>query len=182
MPENELCTLKERWLTTGSFHDEQAYLSARVRMKDARFVYLDPDGTLAAWIAIVVRCDTGVVYGTQCGGVATEERFVEGYLVPVGGSKCDVEGGGIEIGPFVHVFHEDSDCKWDWNGRDLPPERQTLLSNLVKSIPFWGCSLDREDRRYPIQIDNDRAEEIAEAWIPIKTPDGAGVLVYKNCD
>jgi hypothetical protein len=36
--------------------------------------------------------------------------------------------------------------------------------------------------KYPLRIDPARIDEIAEAWIPVETPDGPGVLLYKNCD
>lgn len=182
MTEDGLNTLRQRWLATRSFQDEQAYLAARVRMKDVRFVYLDPDGTLPEWIAIVVRCETGVIYGTQCAGVATEQRYIEGYLVPVGGSKYDIDEGNIEVGPLVDVFHEEDGCKWGWTGRDLPSDRKALLSNLVESVPYWRCNPSGDDKKHQIRIDESRTDEIAEGWIPIETPDGPGVLLYKNCD
>jgi len=182
MAENGLKALKHRWLNSGSFEDEQAYLSARVRLNDAPLVYLDPDGTLPEWIAIIVRRETDVIYGTQCAGVATEQRFVEGYLVPVGGSKYDVDEGKIEVQPFVDVFHESGDCKWAWTGRTLPLERRALLSTLVESVPYWHSRLDGDDQKDRLRIDTTRLEQLAEAWIPVQTPDGPGVLLYRNCD
>lgn len=182
IPEEELNALKQRWLNSSSFKDEQAYLAARVRMGDVRFVYLDPDGTLPDWVVIIVRHETGVVYGIQCAGVATEQRFIEGYLVPAGGSKYDIDEGTIGVGPFVEVFHESGACQWSWTGQSLPPERQAFLGKLVESIPFWGCALDRDDHKHRIQIDKARIDEVAEGWIPIQTPDGPGVLLFKNCD
>ena len=180
--DENLNLLKHRWLTSGSFQDEQAYLAARVRLNDVRFVYLDPDGTLAEWIGIVVRRETGVIYGTQCAGVATEQRFIEGYLVLVGGSKYDVDEGKIQVGPFVDVFHQNGGCQWGWTGRALPIERQALLSSLVESIPYWRMSLDGDDRKDPLRVDATRLEQLAEAWIPVQTPDGPGILLYQNCD
>lgn len=180
--QNELSILRQRWLTSGSFQDEQAYLAARVRLNDVRFVYLDPDGTLREWIAIVVRRETGVVYGTQCAGVATEQRYIEGYLVPVGGSKYDMDEGNIEVGPFADVFHENGGCRCAWTGRALPLERQARLSKLVESIPYWHGRLDGEDQKDRLRIDLTRLEQLAEAWIPVQTPDGPGVLLYQNCD
>lgn len=123
----ELDTLRERWLATGSYEDEQAYLSARVRMGAPPFVYLDPDGTLPDWLAVVVRRETGIIYGTQCAGVATEERFVEGYLVLLGGWKYDGDGGRIELPPFNEIFHEGDACKWGWRGTAVPRERLAKL-------------------------------------------------------
>lgn len=182
IPQEELGVLKQRWLASGSFEDEQAYFEARVRLNDAQFVYLDPDGTLPEWIAVVVRQETNIVYGTQCAGVATEQRFVEGYLIPVGGSKYELDTGKIEVGPFVDVFHENGGCQWSWTGRGLPVERQAILGKLVESIPYWRTGRDGADRKYPLHVDDARIGEIAEAWIPVRTPDGPGVLLYKNCD
>jgi Family of unknown function (DUF6210) len=179
---DDLSALKQRWLTSGSFKDEQAFLAARVRLEDVRFVYLDPDGTLTEWIAIVIRRETGVVYGTQCAGVATEQRFIEGYLIPVAGAKYDVDEGNIEVGPFRALFHDQDACKWSWSGRALPSERLALLKNLLETIPYWCCNLDGDDQKHRIRIDEACVEEIAEAWIPVHTPDGPGVLLFQNCD
>lgn len=182
MTQDGLGALRDRWLATGSFQDEQAYLAARVRLKDVRFVYLDPDGTLPDWMAIVVRFETGIVYGTQCAGVVAEQRFIEGYYVPVGGATYDVEEGKIEVGPFVDVFHEKEGCQWGWTGRAMPTARLAQLSKLVGSVPYWFCKLDGTDQKYPLRLDAARLEQLAEAWIPVETPNGPGVLVYQNCD
>lgn len=182
MPEDRVDALRKTWLKTGSFEDEQAYLAARVRAGHVRFVYLDPDGTCPEWLVLVVRHETGVIYGTQCAGVATDQRFIEGYLVPNGGSKYDVDEGGIQIRSLQEVFHEQEGCRWNWTGRALPPERFALLRKLVEGIAYWCCSLDGQDRKQPLRIDTARLVQLAEAWIPVETPDGPGVLLYKNCD
>lgn len=180
MLESGLNALKQVWLTTGSFQDEQAYLAARVRAGEVRFVYLDPDGTFPEWLTLIVRHETGVIYGTQCAGVATEQRFIEGYAVPIGGSKYDVDEGGIRVGAFQDVFHDQGACKWNWTGYALPAERLALLKNLVEEIPYW-C-LDGRDRKYSLRIDATRLAQLAEGWIPVETPDGPGVLLHDNCD
>lgn len=182
MPEDALSALKQRWLTTGSFADEQAYLAARVRLNDVRFVYLDPDGTAPEWLTLVMRSDTGVVYGTQCAGLATEQRFVEGYLVLLGGSKYNLDDGPIDVPALRDVFHEGDACKWGWAGSVLPSERQAQLSRLVEGIPYWQCDMHEPGRKYSISLDTARLAEVAEAWIPVRTPDGPGVLLYQNCD
>lgn len=180
--ESELGALKQKWLATGSFADEQAYLAARVRSETVRFVYLDPDGTLHEWLALVVRHETGVVYGTQCAGIATEQRLVEGYLCVLGGQGYDVDSSSIEIAALGDIFHEGDSCKWGWKGRDLPSEQLARLSRLVENIPYWHCSLAGLDEKLQLRLDVSRIEEIAEAWIPVETPDGLGVLLYENCD
>lgn len=167
---------------TGTFADEQAYLAACIRNRASRLVYLDPDGTFHGWLAVVVRRDTGVIYGTQCAGVATEQRFVEGYLIPLGGSKYENDEGSIEIDALTEIFHEDGWCKYCWRGRELPLDRLARLGNLLQTIPYWHCDLDAHDSKHPLRIDQSRIDELAEAWIPVETPDGPGVLLYQNCD
>jgi len=198
--ENELATLKQRWLASKSFADEQAYLAAQVRLAGAPFVFLDPDGTFNSWLAVVVRGQTGVIYATQCAGVATEQRLVEGYLVPLGGWKYDVDNGRIELAPLTQVFHQDDACMWSWQGSALPVERLAMLTRLIEEIPFWRCRLNGlpaeagssavpgppavagSDSKHALHLDLARSDEIAEAWIPVETPHGPGVLLYKNCD
>jgi len=178
----DLETLKNRWLATRSFADEQAYLRARILSGGIRFIALDPDGTMPPWLVLVVRRETGVIYGTQCAGVGAEQRFAEGYLIPLGGSKYDVDGGAIEVEPFVKVFHVHDACKWNWTGRELLGERLAALARLVEQIPYWHCSLDGHDGREFLRIDMNRIGEIAEGWVPVETKDGPGVLLYQNCD
>jgi len=166
-----------------SFAEEQAELTRRVERDEARFVFLDPDGTLPDWLFLVVRRSTGIVYGTQCAGVAVEQRLVEGYLVPLGGFKFDVDEDLIELDPFRDVFHQDGNCQWSWTGAALPPERRIMLDRLVEAIPYWRCEVTgATSEKTPLRIDAARIDEIAEAWIPVETPDGPGVLLYKNCD
>lgn len=154
-----------------------------MRLGDARFVYLDPDGTLPDWLAVVVRQKTGVVYGTQCAGLAVEQRLVEGYLVPVGGAKFDVDEGMIDTGPFREVFHKRGACQWRWTGTAFPPERFKTLRKLVEAVSYWhSASTSADATKLSLRLDVVRADEIAEAWVPVETPDGPGVLLYRNCD
>lgn len=44
-------------------------------------VYLNPDGTHPAGLAVIVSAATGVSYGTQCAGLANDQREAEGFLV-----------------------------------------------------------------------------------------------------
>jgi len=179
--ENEISKLKQRWLATGSFKDEQAFLAEQVRLGGVKYVFVDPDGTAPPWIAVAVRHQTGVIYGSQCAGVATEERRIEGFLVPLGGWKYEPDSGRIDLDHLTDVFHEGDSCKYGWTGRNLPGERLQRLSVLVGEIPYWRCGFERSDR-FAIHLDKNRIDEIAEAWIPVETPDGPGTLLYKNCD
>jgi len=175
-------SLRARWLSTRSFADEQTYLAARVRLNQARYVFLDADGTLEPWLVVVIQHLTAVVYGTQCAGVRTEVRFIEGYLVPLGGSKCGAEDEKIDPSALIEVFHEGDACMWSWEGNALPKERMRRLESLVEQIPYWRCTLSGQDTKRNLRLDANRTDQITEAWIPVETADGPGVLLYKNCD
>ncbi len=165
------------------FEEEQARLAERIRRGECQFVFLDPDGTLSPWLAVVIRRGMGVVYGTQCAGVATDQRFVEGYLVPLNGSKYDVDGAlPVGITALNDVFHEDDKCSWGSGSLPLPADRLAKLSTLVEQIPYWCCRLETADSKHSLRLDMSRIDEMAEGWVPVTTPDGSGVLVYRNCD
>lgn len=178
---DDLNALKQKWLASGDFSHEQTYLTALLRSGSVRSVFLDPDGTLPLWLGVVVRAETGILYATQCGGVSAEQRLIQGYFVPLGGAKYDVDSGDIELDPFSVLFHRDDACQWNWRGSDMPKDRLEALGLLVHEIPYWSSTEDH-DVKSQIQIDHSRIPELAEAWIPVQTPDGPGVLLYKNCD
>lgn len=167
----------------GQFEEEQAELARRVARDELKCVFIDPDGTLPDWLFVVVRGNTGVVYGTQCAGVACEQRLVEGYLVPLGGARFDDAGESIELDSFRDAFHnEEGYCRYAWTGAALPAERMAQLARLVETVPYWRCDRSGSGSKSALALDAARVEEMAEAWIPVETPDGAGVLLYKNCD
>jgi len=177
----ELNALKQKWIATGSWRAEQEYLAARVRCGDVPCVDLDPEGSWQDWLAVVVRSSTGVVYRNQCAGVACNHPLVEGFLVPVG--LWDYENGArVKLDPFIDVFHEGEHCRYDWTGRSLPAERLQTLRSLVEKVRYWPCEWAGDQRPYRFCLDESRIDELAEAWIPVETPDGPGVLLYANCD
>jgi hypothetical protein len=182
MQQDEVHQLKQAWLASGLFADEQAYLAARVRLSHARFVYLDPVETWGEWLMVVIRHPTGIIYGTQCAGVGTEQRFIEGYLVPLAGTNVAPARGDIQSAPLRAIFHQGNGCIWSWTGQQLPTDRRERLAGLVKEIPYWHHPSFDVDIRSHMQLDQERMSEIAEAWIPIQTVDGPGVLLYDNCD
>jgi len=151
--ESELDALKRQWLATRSFEDEQAYLAARVRLDDVVSVFLDPDGTLEPWLAAVIRKGTGVVYATQCAGVSTEQRLVEGYVVLLGGRKYHAADEKIDLSSLTDIFHQGEACMWHWRGNDLPPERLQKLKLLVQQILYWRSGAEGGDRPYQLCVD-----------------------------
>ncbi|MHA3774819.1 DUF6210 family protein [Verrucomicrobiota bacterium sgz303538] len=165
-----------------NFHEEQEQLSVRVRDGGLRLVYLDPDGTWADWSAVVIRWPTGVAYATQCGGVACKQRIVEGYLVPLSGSRFDPDAGQLSSALFRDVFHRGTACIYTWTGADVPADRLTRLDELIRDVPYWRHSSIHESLRERLGLDRSRLSEICEGWVPVLTPDGAGVFLFDNCD
>ncbi|MEM9070022.1 MAG: DUF6210 family protein [Myxococcota bacterium] len=134
-------------------------------------VMLDPDGSQAGWMYVVVAARTGVTYLNQCAGLVCEIREIEGYLVPVGGLKTDPELGVASPAELTALFHPN-------NGLTAGLAR---LRSAVSEIPFWVCGSEG-DRRESLQLDEHRVGEVVEAWVPVITPLGRGILVWENSD
>ena len=166
------------------FIEEQNALYARVMREELRVAEVDPDGTLLEnWLAVVIRHSTGVVYRHQCAGVACEHRLTEGYLVMLERTAFDVDEPPIKTDELIQVFHDGDVCMWPWTGRAVPEERISWLEKLVRRIPYWAYEAGNPlGVRSALELDLERREDIAEAWIPVLTPDGTGVLIYENCD
>jgi Family of unknown function (DUF6210) len=148
-----------------------------------RRIFLDPDGTWTPdWMMVVVAAPTGVFYEQQCAGVATQRRELEGFLVPIGGFKLRPEAGRIDPDEFTAVFHDRRACVWGEARDRLPADRLVQLRELVGSVPFWAYGDGGEEVRAPLELDESRLAELAEAWVPVRTANGAGVLVWNNCD
>ncbi len=146
------------------------------------YVYIDPDGTQENAAYVLVLHPTGVTYATQCAGYLTEEREAEGFLIPLGGQ--------ILAKPLM---------EWFWKafrgGSYLPikkwePEKIEQLRALISQIVIWHWDKDNESdeddkdesSREFLELDDERLSECTEAWVPVKTPYGAGILIFPNCD
>lgn len=144
-------------------------------------IELDPDGTQpGGWLHVIVEAATGAVYAAQCAGVANELRSCEGYLVPVGGLKMDPAAGRIDTAGLRAVFHDGRVCLGA--GEPLPAERLAALEAWITQVPFWIVAAHGGSLRQALELDRGRLDEIAEAWVPVRTPLGRAVLVWKNCD
>jgi hypothetical protein len=144
-----------------------------------RRVFIDPDGTLGTYLAVIVEHPTGVLYEQQCGGVATLQRSVEGYYVPLGGPRFDPEQGTIDTSELRAPFHAGSACLW---GELSEGERRDELRSAVAAIPFWHNRDDGTEVRGHLVLNESRLGEVVEAWVPVVTPDGPGILIWDNCD
>ena len=137
-------------------------------------VFLDPDGTWAKnWLAVVVEAKTGVVYANQCAGLSNEIREIEGFLVPLDGLKFKPEDGHLQPQKFTALFHETGACVGD---RHPTSKLVAVLEKLVQQVPFWVCD-GKDDERLQLKLDLRRSSSIAEAWVPVITPIGLGILM-----
>lgn len=138
-------------------------------------VFVDPDGTQAKAVYVLVQKQTGVEYGVQCGGLSNQQRWAEGFLVPLGGTEV--------AAPLMNWF-------WStFHGHSYTPvvswqaEKIAELRNQIVQIICWHTSRhDGDDSKKVLQLDEQRLEECTEAWVPVQTPYGAGILVFPNCD
>ena len=70
----------------------------------------------------------------------------------------------------------------------LTEARRALHSLRASPLDDSGLTLAIRDMakstaaRANLRLDLERVSEIAEAWIPVQTADGPGVLLYDNCD
>lgn len=149
----------------------------------ARRVFLDPDGSFApGWLGVIVAAKTGVIYASQCAGVGCDQREQEGYYVPLGRLKLDAGLDAIDTWDLTLPFHEARGCDWTRVGDRMPPECLAALESAVAVVPFWTTTLGKPEERGSLRLDRTRLAEVAEAWVPVVTPDGPGILVWENCD
>lgn len=159
------------------FYDRQKNLMSSINKGESQFVYIDSDGTLGDWIAVVIESKTGVVYGTQCHGVLCEQRYVEGFLIPCGGLLFNPDEGFINSSILRSSFHSNG-CLYN-NPYELKIEE---IADKVHQIPIWHYTNINDCTREHLELDLARKYEMCEAWIPVKTKFGNGVLLWNNCD
>jgi hypothetical protein len=124
----------------------------------------------AGWLYVVVRARTGVVYRQRCGGTARRQGEVEGFLVPVLGPGSYVQLRELFEGHFGGAG------TWRHRWRDKETES---LGELLQGIDYWASD-GHKAAPHPLQLDKRRLGEADEAWVPVLTPDGPGILVWSN--
>lgn len=124
------------------------------------------------------------VYATQCGGTSCHQRLVEGYFIPLGGFKMDAEEERVNPMELRAPFHRGKHCAWDATGETLRPERLDQLRKTIASIACWATFPHGKGKSRPeaLQIDETRLGELCEAWVPVLTANGRGILLWSNCD
>ncbi|MEV5749981.1 DUF6210 family protein [Actinoallomurus sp. NPDC052308] len=124
------------------------------------------------WLYVVVEAPTGVCYQQQYGGTACRQGKAEGYLVPVFGPDALDAFGEL----FVTHFRGSGTWNHRWSDGEV-----TTLRRIVEGVTFW-TSDGVDDEPHQLRLDDARIAEADEAWIPVRTPDGPGVLMWSNSD
>ncbi|MFD4657141.1 DUF6210 family protein [Kitasatospora sp. NPDC058444] len=142
--------------------------------RNKRYIFLDPysSGSGQGWMFVIVAAPTGVIYQNQGGGYGCVQYQQEGYLIPLLGPDLDDELKEI----FVGELKGHGSRRLDW-----PAD---LLDRLRAAVGFHvHGSANRDDPLpTPLVLDESRLSEVDEAWVPVLTPDGPGVLVWENSD
>jgi hypothetical protein len=118
---------------------------------------------------VLVPSETGLVYEHQYGGSHCRHAEVEGFLVPAWAHpeakaaldrlfSVDLGGNGV--------------------GDEDRSEVVRTAGDAVQRIWYRGTG----DRMAPLQIDEERVQELDEAWVPVLTPDGPAYLAWINSD
>ena len=108
---------------------------------------------------------------------------VEGYLLPVHGMPAG--DCGEALAALREIFERDLGGA-GWRGGALPRLLMARLRDAVDKIAVEGSGemagdlLSREQKR--LVLDEGRLGELDEAWVPVATADGPGLLVWNNSD
>lgn len=134
------------------------------------YVFLNPDGTISLGLLVIIESKTNVAYRTQCAGTGTYIREMEGFLIPVGDQA------------MAAIIYD-----WFWenlHGTDSGISNDLIdqLRQLVSEIPYFFETADGSCERLFLELDESRIDECVEAWIPVKTRYGKGILTLDNSD
>ena len=138
------------------------------------YIFLNPDGHEDFGLQVIVEHPTGAVYAHQCADSLTEVREAEGFLIWVGGE----ETARPVYDWFWKTFKGSCYTPVGWTEAGVKQ-----LAGLVAQIPCWLTHPEGEvDERRFLELNQERLGECVEAWIPVKTPYGRGILVLENSD
>lgn len=139
------------------------------------------------FIGLILHAPTGVIYEHQFGGTGCWHDGIEGYFVPV--SRAEIDPDADVYSPSRHeldtdllkaVFHhpDDPDRCWACSAADLPDENVERLAALIDLLCYYGGGYEMRQ----FELDRLRLADGREAYVPVLTPDGPGLLVWNNCD
>jgi hypothetical protein len=118
---------------------------------------------------VLVPCETGLVYEHQYGGLSCRHVEIEGFLVP---AWAHAEARAALDALFLVTL----------GGRGVRDEDRSdalrTVGDAMGRIWYRGTG----DRMAPLRVDEQRADELDEAWVPVLTPDGPAYLAWVNSD
>jgi hypothetical protein len=122
-------------------------------------------------MAVIVEAATGITYENQTGGTACLPRRVEGYYVPA------------FVEPGLQALREAFEVSLGGAGthRGLPAEVLEEIRAAVSLLVMMSSSRSGHPEMR-LALDESRIREIDEAWVPVATPDGSGILTWENSD
>lgn len=141
-------------------------------MTDA-VILLNPDGIRDFGLLLLVETSHGIRYEHQVAGYACEQRVARGFLIPL--------GPPASADPLVEFFER--------SFRGNPPlsgwsawaqDQRDACAHLVSKVQVWDERV--ADKWVPLAVDYSRGDEVTEGWIPVLTPYGPGVLLFRNSD
>ncbi|MEV6106358.1 DUF6210 family protein [Streptomyces sp. NPDC051940] len=56
------------------------------------------------------------------------------------------------------------------------------LRAIVAEVTYWSSNSLQWSEPHALGLDETRIAELDEAWVPVRTPDGSGVLMWANSD
>lgn len=145
------------------------------------YIFIDADGTQSSWLYLIVEKSTQVFYTSQCAGLENQIRSTEGYLIPLIGLTFDAYALLDEYSHQLRqIFHQGQSCR---SASKLNTQQLDRLQSYIENITIWFTNNEPEDdQRQHLCLDMSRLEEITEAWVPVISPYGKAILIWKNCD
>jgi hypothetical protein len=131
-----------------------------------------PNGSIEG-LFVIIAAQTGVTHETQCGGLRCQHPSLEGFLVPCSSKAYDLDGN-IEADLedfFFRRFRNQGD-----HGDTWAPEAVDELEKLINRVAFWPTPAHANNEYLRLELDRSRLADCTEAWIPVLTPYGPGIL------
>ncbi|MCP2336602.1 DUF6210 family protein [Actinomadura rupiterrae] len=120
----------------------------------------------------MVEAKTGVFYQQQYGGTACRQGQIEGFLVPL--------FAGDALPELRTLFEDHFRGAGTWN-HTWTADEHAKLRTTIEGVTYWACDGHTEEP-HTLKLDDSRIREADEAWIPVQTPDGPGILLWYNSD
>jgi hypothetical protein len=114
---------------------------------------------------VLVPGETGLIYEHRYGGSSCRQVEIEGFLVPAWAHPDATTA-------FDQLFSV------DLGGNGVRDDDRSEVVRAIGQAIKWIWYRGTGDRIAPLQIDEERADEIDESWVPVLTPDGPGYLTW----